>query len=221
MPGKDAVADEAGRGGVPDEERRDHQVDLVDEPCGEEPGVDRTPALDHQPVYAARGKVRQDDVQVDRVTGVHDGCHPGEPLASPVRRGARGIDDLLDLPGGEEAGAAVEVAKAGEGDLDGAFRQAAGHPLLAAGRRADQQPGVVATDGVGAHQDGVDTGPDLVDPVEVGVVGQQQPPVAGIVDVAVHGHGHRQQDVRPLGHAQYSRLVLARQVTELTHAGPG
>ena len=37
----------------------------------------------------------------------------------------------------------------------------------------DQQPGVVPADGGGTHQDRVAAGADLVDPVEIGVVGQQ------------------------------------------------
>ena len=57
VPGEDAVAHEPGSLGVADEDRRDGQLQLVDEVLGEELRVNGAAALDHQPVDASRSKV--------------------------------------------------------------------------------------------------------------------------------------------------------------------
>lgn len=76
--GEGAVAGEPRRGRIADKERCDHQVDLIGEPGGEELGVDRAAAFDHQPSHAAG---RQDARQAGRVTGIDDGGYIGESFA--------------------------------------------------------------------------------------------------------------------------------------------
>src|SRR3954467_1267862 len=89
-----AVADEPRGPGVADEERRDHQLQLVDQPGGEELGVHRAAALDHQAPYTPGGQVGGDQIQVDWVTAVDHGGHLAEPLAG-VRAGRAGTVDEL------------------------------------------------------------------------------------------------------------------------------
>src|ERR1022692_571557 len=132
MVGEGAVAGEPRRGGITDEERRDHQVDLIGEPGGEELGVDHAAAFDDQPPYAASREVGQDARQAGRVTCVDDGGYTGESFTGLADGRACGVHDLAGLPGREEAGGRVEIPAAGEGDLDGTFRQSAGDPAVAA-----------------------------------------------------------------------------------------
>lgn len=63
----------------------------------------------------------------------------------------------------------------GEGDLDRAFGQVAGDACLAALFCPDEQTRVVPANGVGADEDGVAARTDVVDAVEVLIVGQQEP----------------------------------------------
>src|SRR3954471_10626253 len=99
-----AVADEPRGPGVADKERRDHQLQLVDESGGEELGVHHAAALDHQAPYTPGGQVRGHQLEVDRVAAVDDGGHLTEPLAG-VRAGRAGtVDELVDLTQREEPG---------------------------------------------------------------------------------------------------------------------
>jgi GTP cyclohydrolase II len=75
-------------------------------------------------------------------------------------------------------------------------------------RRPHQQARIVETDGPGADQDRVASGPHLVDPVEIGVVGQQQPLVTGAVEISVDRHAAAEQHVRSGIHCR--RLPLDR-----------
>ena len=73
VPREGAVADEpAGPRGA-DEERRDHQVQLVGEVRGQELGVHPAAALDHEPAYAAVVEVLGQPRHVDRLAAVDHG----------------------------------------------------------------------------------------------------------------------------------------------------
>src|SRR5579859_917574 len=118
IPREPAVADEAPGPGVADEERRDHEVELVGQIGGEELGVHRPTPLDHQPVDPARVQVLGQPVQVDRLTAVDHGRHPAQAFARVRDRGARAVDELVGVAGGEEVGAGVELGPAGHGYLE-------------------------------------------------------------------------------------------------------
>ena len=131
-------------------------------------------ALDHQPLHAARREVIAQPAHLHGVAAVDDGRDRSEPRAGVADARARAVDELLGLAGGEEVGARVELRPAGHGDLHRRRREPAGRPLVAAGLRAHEEPRVVVPHGRRADQDRVAGGADGVDPVEVGVVGQQQ-----------------------------------------------
>jgi uncharacterized membrane protein YbhN (UPF0104 family) len=117
-PREPAVAHEPRRPRVADEERSDHQVQLVGDAGGEELRVHRFAALDHQPGHAAGVQVAEHPAQVNGLARVDHGRHLIEPLAGLVQRGAGTVDDLLGGSGGEEPGGRVELAPAGHGHLD-------------------------------------------------------------------------------------------------------
>jgi uncharacterized membrane protein YbhN (UPF0104 family) len=102
VPGKTAVADEAGRPRVTDEQGRYRQVQLVDEPRGEELGVHRAAALDHQPAHSPAVQVRQHGRQVDRLATVHHGRHLADALLRLGQRRTRAVDQLVTVTGDEE-----------------------------------------------------------------------------------------------------------------------
>src|SRR6185437_13174136 len=81
VPGEGAVAHEPGCIGVADEDGRDHQLQLVDEVGGQELGVDRAAALDHQPLDAAGGQVGAQPPHLDAVAAVDDGRDLAQPGA--------------------------------------------------------------------------------------------------------------------------------------------
>ena len=88
--GRDATGsapspDEATRPGLPDEERRHHQLELVDQVVGQELGVHRAAALDHQPAYAAGVQVLGQVAHPHRLAAVD---HLGQ-VAEPVLRAGR------------------------------------------------------------------------------------------------------------------------------------
>ena len=80
VPGEAAVADEPPGPRVADEERRDHQVQLVGEVGGEELGVHRAAALDHQPADAAGVQVLAHPPHVHGLAAVDHGRDRPEPL---------------------------------------------------------------------------------------------------------------------------------------------
>ena len=127
---------EPRRAGVPEEERRDDQVELVDETGGEERGVDGGAALDEQPAHTPMPQVGEHGDQVGRVAGVDDLREPGETPPQRGQRPAAGVDEAFGVAGGEEGGGGVEVAAGRQGDL----RRVRGSPraVRAACRAADR-----------------------------------------------------------------------------------
>ena len=79
---------EAGGPGVTDEERRDHEVDLVYESGGEELGMDGAATLHHQAFDFALGKVVQHDNQINRRSGTDHGRDTPERLAKAAAAGS-------------------------------------------------------------------------------------------------------------------------------------
>ena len=143
LPREAAVADEPARPRVADEERRDHEVQLVGEVGGEELGVHRAAALDHQPADAACVEVLAHRAQVDRLTAVDDGGDPAQPRAGPSSTVAGGaVDELVAVAGGEEPAHGVEVGALGDGHLHRRRGTARGPPARpAAGDRGPAAAG--------------------------------------------------------------------------------
>ena len=170
-----AVADEAAGPRVADEERRHDQVQLVGEPAGEELGVHRPAALDHQPPHAAGVRGPRSSSDVDRLAAIDHSGHVPEPSRAWSDRGAGAVDDLLGVAGGEEPGATGPAARVPVTvTLIGDRRQPVGDPLRPAGP-ASGPAAAGCRGGPSPRRPGSRrTRPHRVDPVEVGVVGQQQ-----------------------------------------------
>jgi uncharacterized membrane protein YbhN (UPF0104 family) len=117
IPREVAVADEARRARVTDEERGNHQVELVRQTGGEELGVDRRTALHHQPGHAPAVQVGRHPAQVHRLAAVDDGRHRGEPVADVPEGGRRAVHQLLAITGGEEPGVRIQLPAAGHRHL--------------------------------------------------------------------------------------------------------
>jgi hypothetical protein len=139
-------------------------------------------------------------VQVDRVAAVDDRGDLAEPFLRRVERRRRAVDQLVDVADGEEPGLGVDVAPRGHRDLERVGRLAPGHPGRAALGRPHLEPRVVLPDGRRAHQNRVTTATNGIDTVEIGFVGEQQPFLLGVVQVAIDGHAAAQQCVRTLNH---------------------
>lgn len=159
--------------------------------------MDGAATLDHETPHAANvvqvfekgspvegSRAQGDDVHTDGETRA-----PG-PLGTLLRR----VDDLpaARVP---EVGGRVQLPRAADGHLEGILRLPGRHSRGPPLGRVDQQAGVVGADGADADEDRVAGRPYLVDPVEVGGAGEQQPIGAGVVQVAVEGDGGGQQDV--------------------------
>ncbi|BFO22786.1 hypothetical protein SHKM778_91740 [Streptomyces sp. KM77-8] len=142
-------------------------MELVGQPLGEELGVDRATALDHEPPHPALGVQMLQEAPPVELAAERDDVGGDPEGVGPLGALVGGVEDLL-AAGVPEPGRRVQLAGAADGDLE----RVLGPPLGEAGGpplgRVDQQPGVVGADRAGADQDGVDTGPYLVDPVEVG-----------------------------------------------------
>jgi uncharacterized membrane protein YbhN (UPF0104 family) len=200
-PGREpAGTDQPRRPGLTDEERRDRQLQLVHQPGGQELGVHALAALDHQPPDPTPVKVGQQPGQLHRVTGVRHSGDRAQPAPGRGQHRPGAVDQPVGVPGGEEGGGRVQHPTTGQHHLDRRRALPAGHPLLASPGRADQQPGVVPADGPGADQDRVAVGAGGIHPIEVGVVGQQQPLRGHVVQAAVDRHAATEQHVRSLGH---------------------
>jgi hypothetical protein len=185
---------EAGSGGVGDEEGRDGQVELVGQPGGQEVAKEPRAALNEKTRDPSFGEIFKHEIEGQRVAGVNR--YGAVPQARPGggERGGGAVDQAGHARG-EEAGPRIEVAGGGQGDPGRVRGQAAGGPAGAAARVPDQQPRVVFPYRPGADQDGVAARPHLVHPVQVGRAGQDQPPRAGVVQVAVRRGGTGQDDV--------------------------
>src|SRR5699024_663159 len=134
---------------------------------------------------------------LDGVTGRdHSGVTAeARPRGSVSARGD--INELLDITNGEERGFGVQFAGTGQRHLARSLRQPGVHPTPPTSRGAQHQPWVVLTHSVGSDKDGVDTGAQLVDPIEIGLARQQQSGVAVVVDVTVQRGSCGQQHVGP------------------------
>ena len=216
-------AGDARRGGVADEHRRHRQVKLVGEPLGEELREHAAAALDHQPPHSPGRQVGEHRGQADvilratrrvtRLAAHADDLDPGhapDPAGDPVLLPVRNVDQPGSPASGEEPRRRVEVAADRERDPGRARRQPSRNAMVSTERRPHQQRRIVAADRAGADQDRVAARPHLVDPVEVRLVGQDQPVAGGVVDAAVDGHRDRQQHVRALRHAGLRLALSAR-----------
>jgi GTP cyclohydrolase II len=206
------VAEQPRRGRLTDEERGDHQVQLIRQPGPEELGVHRLAALDHQPPDAAVVQVGEHPAQVDRVAGVDHGGKPVEPGRGVRDLRARAVDEPGRAAGGEEPSRRIEPAGRRDRHLERGGRQPAPDPLGAPAGRPHEQPRVVRAHGPGADQDRVATGPGVVDPVEVGLVGEQHAVRRGVVEAAVEGHPAAEQHVGALWHRPVLPSSVRRQV---------
>ena len=130
VPRERAVADEAAGPGVADEERRDHEVQLVGEVGGQELGVHRAAALDHEPPHAAGVQVLADPAHVRPAAppSTTVATAPSRLRASPHASGCA-VDELLAVAGrrrsprpGRASPRLVTVTLIGDG------RQPAGDP---------------------------------------------------------------------------------------------
>jgi hypothetical protein len=183
--GEAPVAGEPGRGRVAEEERRDDEVQLVDQPGAEEGRLDRGATLDQQPVDTPSRQIGEQRRQRDRVAGVHD-LRPGaEPRPQGGDRRAGRVDDALGVPGLEEGGRGVEVTGPRDGHLGRGGREPAGDPGRAPLAGADEEARIVGADGPGADQDRVTRGAHVVDPVEVVCGGEDETLGGGVVEVSV------------------------------------
>jgi hypothetical protein len=133
------------------------------------------------------------------LAGIDDGGHLAEPLLGLGRGRAGAVDERCRVRVTEEPGRRVQIAPAGYGDLGRRVAQSAGDPVGPALGRAHPEAGVVQPHGAGPDQDRVAARPLRVDPVEVGLIGQQKPFVVGVVQVAVEGHAAAEQNVGGIG----------------------
>jgi trans-aconitate methyltransferase len=189
-----------------EEERRHHDVQLVDEPRREERRVDGGTALDEQLPDAPPGQVgEQAGEQVGEPggsAGVDDVRQPAEPAPEGADRRRGGVHEPLGVAGGEEGGGRVEVARPGDGDLGRVRRQAAGDAPLPALVGPHEQARVVRPDRPRSHEDRVARRADRVDPVEVRRRGQDEPARRGVVEVPVDRGRAAQHDEGPVLSAQ-------------------
>jgi hypothetical protein len=194
-----------------EEERRHDEVQFVDEPRREERRVDGGAALDEQLSDAAPRQVgEQTGEQVrepDGSPGVDDLREPAEPAPERVDRRGGGVDEPLGVPGGEEGGGRVEVARPGHRDLRRIRRPALRDAPLPALAGPHEQARVVGADRPSSHQDRVAPGADRVDPVEVGGRGEDEPAGRGVVEIAVDRRRAAQHDQRPVLFAPLARFA--------------
>ena len=190
------VVDEPPCTRVPDEEGRHHQVHLVGQPLGEELRQHRAPALDEQALDAPLGQVGAHPRHGHRMPAVDHRRRRPEPCPRVVDPVVSAVDELVGVAAGEEVRARVEVGPLAHGHLDRGRGAPRRDPLVHALLAAHEQPRVVLAQGAGAHEDRVAVRAHLVDPVEVGLVGEHQPLRGGVVEVAVEGDGAAEDRVR-------------------------
>ena len=148
---------------------------------------------------AAVGEVLGEPAHPDAPAAVHDRRDRPEPGAGVAHPRARGVDELLGVAHGEEVRLRVEVRALRHRDLHRRRRAPARGALLAAGPRAHEQPRVVRAHRDPADHDRVARGAHLVDPIEVGVVGQREARRA-VAEVAVERDAAAQHGVRAVRH---------------------
>jgi hypothetical protein len=92
-------------------------VQLVGETGGEELGEQRPAALDHEPAYPAFVEVLAQAHHPHRPPGVDHRGRAAEAATYVCDARGGAIDELVAVAGGEEVGARIEVAAAGDPDL--------------------------------------------------------------------------------------------------------
>ena len=188
---------ETGCQRVTQEERRHGQLELVDEAIGQQLPAQPRAGLHHQATRPAPCQVGEDSREPHR-RGDADDLRQVVKFRLEIggnRIGA--VDEPRDLRlGGKERGIRVQGTAGGDRDPGRMLGQPAGQPGRPARRRADEQPGVVAADGGGAHHDRIRAGAFRVDPVQVGLSGHDQALRSGSVQVAVDRHRAAEQHVR-------------------------
>ena len=193
--GTEAGDIEAGGGGVGHEERGGGQLEFIGQVAGEELSQDTRTAFDQETNHVAFRQIGKEGLEGQGITRVDE--HGAVPQPGPGGgQGRGGAVDQAFGAGGEEAGPGVQVAGGGEGDPGGVLGQAAGGAAGPAARVPDQQPRVVGADRARTDQDRVAPGAHVIDAVQVGRAGQDQPPRAGVVQVAVGRGGAGQDYVR-------------------------
>ena len=193
-------ADDPVRPRVAHEEGRHDDVQLVGEPGAEELGVHALAALDHEAAHAPGRQVLAHPAHRRGGTGVDDRRHAAEALARPGRRRGGAVDELVAVAGREERRRGVEVRMPRDGHLPRRRGATLGDPPGPSVRPAHDEARVVGPHRSCADEDRVAARPHGVDPVEVGGVGQHEPPARGVVEVAVEGHRPAQHGVRTLSH---------------------
>ena len=214
VPREAAVRDEARGPGIADEEGRDDQLQLVDEVVGQELGVHRPAALDHQPVHSAGAEVFAEPSHPDPPAAVDNGRDTSQPRACVGHARAHAVDELLGLAGDEEVGPRVQLHPFGHGDLNRRRWESISGPRVAARLRAHEQTRVVIADSRRSHQNRVARGAYSVDPIEVGVIGQFEAPRRRAAEIAVDRQRAAQQGVRKVRHVLLPFAATARSVFE-------
>jgi hypothetical protein len=186
------------------EERRHREGQLVHEATGEELAAQPRPALDQQPVHATAGQVGEDRPEPHRRRDGDDRRQLVQPVLKLGRLRRSAVDNRTGAAGaGEEPGSRIQVAAGGEGHPGRVLGKATAHPAGPAARGPDHQARVVAADRARADHDRVRLGPFGVDPVEVGVTGQDQPLRPRRIQAAIHGHCAAQQHIWPFGRLRW------------------
>ena len=179
-------------GGIGDEERGHGQVELVGQaPARKSPSTRAPPSTRRRSTPRSARSFRTRSRESGSPASMSTALSPSRARARADR--GRGAVHQAERAGGEEASLRVQVAGGGEGDPGRMLGQAAGGAAGAAARVPDQQPRVVLADRLRADQDGVAARPHLVHAVQVGGAGQDQPPRARVVQVAVRRGGAGQQ----------------------------
>ena len=103
---------------VPNEEGCDREVEFIGDVPGEELGVHRLAALDHQPAHAAAVEILAHPLQVHRLAAVDTVARDRAAPTPRSRLWPSAIDHLLGVAGREEAGRGIQPTPVSDGDLD-------------------------------------------------------------------------------------------------------
>ena len=206
-----AHLDEPRGARITDEERRDREDEFIGQPGLQELGEHRCAALDHQPGHAADRQVVEHAAQIHAMTRVGDVCLAAQAIHGGGDGCRRHVDDPVRARR-EDLGGRVKVPGATDHHPGRIRISPAGDPFAPAGRRPDQQDRIVCAYRSGTDEDGVAASTELIDAVDVGVPGQAQRLVRGVVDVPVQRHRAAQQHIRPVHAGQPTVRRYARRV---------